>query len=86
MRCKIFRGLGGSREAGLDEGWIYRFFPAPAEVEAGRASPEAHPAVLLSAGSSRRSGCVPAEPYLPLKQMLTVCVASVSRFRYLGGL
>jgi len=28
------------------------------------------PALLLFAGSSRRSGCVPAEPYPPLKQIL----------------
>jgi hypothetical protein len=48
-----------------EERWIYRF-----ETDAGRASragPEASPTCRLSV-FRRRSGCVPAEPYPPLKQ------------------
>jgi len=38
------------------------------------------PAYLLCAGSSRRSGCVPAEPYPPLEQMLKAGGSSGSLF------
>ena len=43
------------------------------------------PALLLFAGSSRRSGCVPAEPYPPLKQSAWwfTAAAGISRFRFL---
>ena len=45
--------------------------------------------VLLSAGSSRRSGCVPAVPYPPLEQIQEIIGAlkhGVSRFRFPRGL
>ena len=51
--------------------WIFRFFAAPAEREQRldrAASKEDRPARLLFAAFRRRSGCVPAEPYPPLKQ------------------
>ena len=42
--------------------WIYRFFAAPAEgIGRNGLRIEDRPALLLLAGSSRRSGCVPAE-------------------------
>ena len=49
--------------------WIFRFLPAPAEGEFSPGDfPKKIARTLLFAGSSRRSGCVPAEPYPPLEQ------------------
>src|SRR6266568_5827930 len=69
---------------------IFRFFPAPAEgVGPGGLRGEDRPALLLSAGSSRRSGCFHSEPYPPLKQIEAPGSNwqwPISRFRFLQGL
>ena len=55
------------REVGGFTGF-FAFHLLQQKAERSRASPvEAYPALLLFAGSSRRSGCVPAEPYPPLE-------------------
>ena len=54
--------------------WIYRI--ATDTGRASRAGAEAGPTCRLS-GFRRRSGCVPAEPYPPLKQGKTTATAVV---------
>ena len=67
--------VGGAAGMKLDCGFwdwlakIFRFDAAPADGGwAGPPSVDSHPALLRCAGSSRRSGCVPAEPYPPPEQ------------------
>ena len=55
-------------------GWIYRI--ATDAGRASRAGAEASPTCRLS-GFRQRSGCVPAEPYPPLKQGKTTATALV---------
>ena len=57
-----------------EESWIYRF--AADTGRASRAGTGASPTCRLS-GFRRRSGCVPAEPYPPLKQGYATGVASL---------
>jgi hypothetical protein len=55
--------------AAVLRGWIFRLFAAPAEgIGRNGLRLEDRPALPLFTGSSRRSGCVPAEPYPPLEQ------------------
>jgi hypothetical protein len=66
-QLKFFMALKDARR-----GWIFRFFAAPAEAEqngTGRLLWKVRPVLLLFAGYRRRSGCVPAGPYPPLKHL-----------------